>query len=173
MLAAGFYAAVRRHKRFAFDLLNLAAPAAAAGVLIFTIHFWTGVTFALEVKSDGRHIGYVASESVFDDAKAKLMSRLPSGDAGSVEINPVYSLAIVSGKELKNANSLADEMLSTSAVDLTEAAGLYVDGKLVAACPAKSDVQTVLDSFLEKESKAADGDAEFYSEIEIASGGIL
>ena len=168
-LAAGLYAAVRRHKRFLFDLLNVAAPVAAAAVLLITVRFWTGATFALEIRMDGRHIGYVASESVFDDAKTKLLSRL-LGDEEDFEFEPVYSLAIVSETDVQTANTLADEMLSTSAVDLTEAAGLYVDGRFVAACPSGDDVQAALDSFLEKESRQASGEAEFYSDVEVASG---
>ena len=60
--------AVRRHSKAAVSILNLAAPVAAAFVLVGTIQYWSGLTFALALEYDGERLGYIATESVFDKA---------------------------------------------------------------------------------------------------------
>lgn len=169
--ARGFAAAARRHRRFAGDLALTAAPVAAALVLGATVLFWSNATFALEVKSDGQLLGYVTSESVFENAKSDLTSRLLSCDETTgLTFTPSYSLALVSKSDLMSAGTLANEMISNSAYDLAEAAGLYVDGRLIAACPTKEEIQEALGSYLACAGRESDGKATFYSDIHIEQG---
>ena len=42
--------AVRRHRKAAVSILNLAAPVAAAFVLVGTIQYWSNMTFAIALE---------------------------------------------------------------------------------------------------------------------------
>ena len=45
--------AVKRHRKAAVSLVNLALPVAAAFVLLFTVRYWSGLTFGLVLEYDG------------------------------------------------------------------------------------------------------------------------
>lgn len=62
------FLALRRHRRALTGILNLAAPVAAAFLLVSTINYWSHQTFALALEYDGQTLGYIADESVFDEA---------------------------------------------------------------------------------------------------------
>ncbi len=59
---------------------NLLAPAAAVMVLVLTLQFWSSATFALALEYDGRTLGYIADESVYDAAASLANGRVINAD---------------------------------------------------------------------------------------------
>ncbi|MBQ4626238.1 MAG: M23 family metallopeptidase [Clostridia bacterium] len=148
--------AVSRHKKLLKTAVNTAMPVAAFLVLLLTVNYWNGVTFALEVIYNNKSIGYISDESVYIEARDMVRDRLSAG-AGTVEatvasqasnLNAQYSLSLVSLEELNDAQSISDKMIENSVDNLTHACGIYIDGHFVCAVKNEADAKTVFNSIL-------------------------
>ena len=53
-------------------------PVSALLILIFTVNYWNGVTFALEVIYNDKSIGYISGEEVYIEAMDLVRDRLSS-----------------------------------------------------------------------------------------------
>ncbi len=148
--------AISRHKNLFVTAVNTALPIAAFLVLLITINYWNGVTFALEVIYNDQSIGYISDESVYIEARDMVKDRLSAG-AGTVEatvasqasnLNAHYSLTLVSLEELNDAQTISDKMIENSVDNLTHACGIYIDGKFVCAVKNEADAKIVFNNIL-------------------------
>ncbi|MCR5150971.1 MAG: dTDP-4-dehydrorhamnose reductase [Clostridiales bacterium] len=138
-------------KSIFFDIL----PVASLVVLITAFSSLKSLTFALEVIYDGESIGYISDESVFLDAKDKFLERtasqsLPEGSSSQ------YALAIVSLDKLSDANTISDKMVHSSIDNLTDACGVYIDGRFICAVKNETDAKTVFYNILEPYEQQAE-----------------
>ena len=148
--------AVKRHSDLLRTIANTLMPIGALAVLLITVNYWNSATFALEVIYNDQSIGYISNESVYIEAKSLVKDRLSSGayslsgtssaeDTGdnSPNLNANYNLSVVSIDELNDAQALSDKMIENSVDNLTNACGVYIDGKFICAVKNEADAKTV------------------------------
>lgn len=168
-----------RHKAFMRSILRLTMPVAGLIVLVLTINYWNGRTFALEIIYGNVSLGYVADENVYLDAENLANERLNLGEsetAGSqkTEVSiekPTYKIRVVSKNELTDSSALCDALIENSQSNITNACGIYVDGEFLCAVKNETDATSVFDEILEA-NKPADGEGivGFVEDIEYVQG---
>lgn len=150
--------AVSRHKKLLKTTANTLMPVLSVIILIITLNYWSGTTFALEVVYNNKSIGYISNESVYVEAKDIVKKRLSTGDfsteteataAFSANLRAEYKIAVVSVEELNDAQTISDKMIENSVDNLTNACGVYVDGKFICAVKNEADAKSVFYSILE------------------------
>lgn len=123
-----------RHPLRLFRLYLL--PAAAAVALVWLVRSVLTLPFALRVMVDGQTVGYVASEEIFDNARADVLARVNSArqqlatDQGSLiwDVEPGYTLAV--SETTMTESEIANEILRISGSEITEGTAVYWDGQL-------------------------------------------
>ena len=150
--------AISRHKKLLKSTANIAMPVLSVIVLVITVNYWSGVTFALEVVYNNRSIGYISNEAVYAEAKDIVKNRLSTGGisteveatvASAANLRADYKIAVVSVEELNDAQAISDKMIENSVDNLTHACGVYVDGRFVCAVKNEADAKSVFYSLLE------------------------
>ncbi len=166
------FLAVRRHRKALFSLFNIAAPVAAAFLLVFTLKFWSGLEFGLVVEYGGEKLGYIADESVFDTAAAMAAERvINTDDSFQVERTPKLTLAVVRNEELLDETAVCDRILSSSSDSITEASGLYVDDRFIGAVTSRVQLDGVLNGILDSYRDGTGTDqAQFLQKVEVVDG---
>ncbi len=153
-----FKKAISSHKKLLKSTANVAMPALSVIILAITLNYWSGVTFALEVVYNNKSIGYISNESVYVEAKDIVKNRLSTGDfsteteftaALSANLNAEYKVAVVSVEELNDAQVISDRMIENSVDNLTNACGVYIDGKFICAVKNEADAKSVFYAILE------------------------
>ncbi len=160
IIAHYFKKAFSRHGTLLKTAFNTLLPLASLMILIATVNYWNGVTFALEVIYNDQSIGYISDESVYIEAKNLVKDRLSSGAytsenieatvaaAPAANFNARYSLSLVSLDELNDAQSISDKMIENSVDNLTHACGIYIDGEFLCAVKNEADAKTVFNNIL-------------------------
>ena len=150
--------AFSRHKKLLKSTANIVLPILSVVILIFTLNYWNGVTFALEVIYNGKSIGYISNEAVYIEAKDIVKNRLSTGGisteieatvASSANLRAEYNIAVVSVEELNDAQAISDKMIENSVDNLTHACGVYIDGKFICAVKNEADAKTVFYNIIE------------------------
>lgn len=153
-------------------VLNYAAPVAAVFVLAATINHFANMEFALSVEYNGKNIGYISDESVFEDAEKIMQGRIIYEDYEEpVDAVPRYSLAVVEESNLTSAVSLANELISASGNEIMEASGLYVDDVFLGAALDQRRIQLLLDGILDKYRTGDENErVEFVKDVRFQEG---
>lgn len=123
-----------RHPLRLFRLYLL--PAAAAVALAWLVRSVLTLPFALRVVVNGQTVGYVASEEIFDSARADVLARVNSArqqlaaDQGTLtwDVEPGYTLAI--SETTMTESEIANEILRISGSEITEGTAVYWDDQL-------------------------------------------
>jgi murein DD-endopeptidase MepM/ murein hydrolase activator NlpD len=125
-------------------------PIMAAVVFFAVVKTTLGSTFALEVVYNGNKIGYIADESVYENAEIQMRGRIAYEDyVRPADAIPRYRIVPVHTDELMSVNDLTDELIRASGNELGEATGLYVDGEFIGAVTNKSELDVMLNSLLD------------------------
>ena len=158
--------AISLHKSLLKSTANVALPVLSLIILVITINYWSGVTFALEVIYNNKSIGYISNEAVYVEAKDIVKNRLSTGGisteveatvASAENLRAEYKIAVVSIEELNDAQAISDKMIENSVDNLTHACGVYIDGKFICAVKNEADAKTVFYNLLEPyEAQAQD-----------------
>ena len=166
------FLAVRRHRKMVVSLLNIAAPAAAAFLMVFTLHYWSGVEFGLVVEYGGEKLGYIADESVFDTAATMAAERvINTDDSFQVERVPKLTLAMVRSDLLLDESAVCDRILSSASDSITEASGLYVDGRFIGAVESRAALDGLLGGILDSHRDGSGTDqAQFLQDVKVVDG---
>lgn len=128
----GLRRTLRSPRRLAGLLLPLLAAAGTAA-LVRTV---LGLPYVLRVEANGQVVGYVASETVFDNARADVLARVRSarellaaaGRQLDWDIEPSYTLTIHDGTMTES--EIANGILRISGNKITEATAVYIDDEL-------------------------------------------
>ena len=128
MAARYLVSGVRRYAYLGKNLLYYLLPLAAGGVFVITVHTMLSADYALEVACDGMVVGYVAQESVYEDAAKMVESQIVyTGSEEQWSLNPTFTLSIVGQDEISDTQQLVDTILENSGEEIIQAVGLYVD----------------------------------------------
>lgn len=166
--------ALERYSGLFRRLANILLPVAGCVVMVATISYFSGVTFALQINYNGESLGYIADESVYAQARDSANELIGSDGSESqnvIKSQPVYSLKIVNQNELTDARTLRDRLIEASDYDLTNACGIYIDGSLLCAVRNETDAIRVLDTLLEPARQQNPGTlVDFVEEVEYVQG---
>ena len=114
--------------------VNYILPMIGIIVLTSTIYHFSTLTYGLRVEYNGEHMGYILSESDFDEAEAKVRERIVNEDYLPPEDSvPIFSLVIVEDDQISDQDVLINNIIRASGNEIEEAAGLYVDGEFIGA----------------------------------------
>ncbi len=152
--------------------LNYLCPAAAIVGLCMTVNYFTSLDFALEVEYDGKNIGYIVDETVFDDAQQMVKERIIYEDYAEPEDTvPKFTLRVVDESQLVDADALSDEIVQASGNEIVSADGLYIDDTFVGATTDGERLLMLLDSYKDTyKEQYPDAKLEFTKKIRIRSG---
>lgn len=146
-----FIKALKRHPIMFRTMTNIALPVIASIVLITTISYWNGATFALEVKCNGQKLGYISDESVYLNAQEIVKDRLETNSNAAKKVlkAPEYKLALISPNELTDAQTISDRIVENTEGDITSACGIYIEGKFICAIKNEMDAIQLFNSILD------------------------
>mgnify|MGYP000896134388 CR=1 FL=1 len=166
------FAALKRHRRAVASILNLAAPAAAVAVLVISVQFWSGMTFALAVEYDGHTLGYIKDEAVYDNAANMATDRVINTD-NSFEVQrvPKLTIAVVSKSEILDEGAVCDKILESSGDAITEGSGLYIDNCFEGAAQSRAELDALLESLLDNYRNGSKNErSEFVQDVRVVDG---
>ena len=105
--------------------------------------------YALEVQVDGKTVGYVANEDVFNSALESVQERInyAGTEKTTFTVDPTYTVSVA--HNVMDESSVADAILQSASNEITEGTALYLDGELTAVCADGTALQNYLSSLLE------------------------
>lgn len=156
-----------------YSAFNYILPIVSAAFMIGVVMYGSGLEYGLAVEYNGRQLGIISAEADFETAQRDVMQRISytEGDE-NIDLSAKFSLRIISENEqLVSAGQLADKMLEASDEELTEAYGIYIDGKFIGAVRDKDEVQAALDEkLLNYETDGVVKDISYVNKIEYTEG---
>ena len=143
--------ALDKHKRVFVYTVNTVLPIIAFLIMIATVRFFADRTFALEVKYDGRTVGYVANEEVYLSAQNEAVERLDIDEFSQEQTlsHANYTVKPVALNNLNDASTICDRLMESSDENITNACGIYIDGEFLCAVKNETDAISVFDKLLE------------------------
>ena len=167
----GVGATFGRHKGFFAGVLNVVFPVICIGVLTAVITTVMSIPHALEVTCNGKTLGYIEDESVYNNAVELLSQRTVNTNHDYIEsLTPKYSMATVSSSMNMSSETLCEALLADSS-DVESAYGLYINGELCAAAKSYGDIQFIMETFLDQYKTGTPGEkVSFMGTTDIISG---
>ena len=156
---------IKRYRTLCKAAVNTAIPAFAILAFMFTVNYWSSVTFALEVNYNDTSIGYISDEKVYEEAKAQVEDRMSTTKSLEIE-EPTYELSLVPLNKLIDSEVLCDRIIENSKEDLVNASGIYIDDEFLCAVKNETDAMAVFDSILEPYEKDLDDENSFVDFVE-------
>lgn len=139
-------------------LLNYLLPVGAAVLLFFTVQNAFSQNYGLRVVFGGEQLGYIANESVYNQATAEVQARINNEtDLEPVDFTPQFQLVRVDKSQLMSVDDLSNLLIQSSGSDLIEADGFYLEStqsgssqmQLIGAVEDGTDLLRYLDGLLE------------------------
>ena len=143
-------AGVRRNIKMLPRMAMYVLPALALLGMVTVFQNTIRHPYALEVQVDGKTVGYVANENVFNSALEAVQERINYAGTEQTRftVDPTYTISAVP-HDLMDENSVADAILKNSSDQISEGTALYLDGELTAVCADGTSLQSYLSSLLE------------------------
>lgn len=105
------------------------------------MQYWTSRTFGLVLEVDGRTLGYISNETVYENAANLAVERVINTDSSfRLEQSPKLTLAVVPKDGMLDETALCDEILRTSGDSIAQASGLYINGKFEGSVDSRSEL---------------------------------
>ena len=112
--------------------------------------------YALAVQVNGKTVGYVANEEVFNLAREDVMQRINYTGSDQTEwtIEPAYTISVT--HRTMDENETADAILQSASDEINEGTALYLDGELTAVCADGHTLRSYLEGLLAPYEEQAD-----------------
>ncbi len=163
--------AARRHRGVLRAVGNVVLPIVATVVLVLTVQYWTGASFALALEYQGTPIGYIADEGVYADAATIVRSTvINADDSFTVEQAPDMRVEVLGDASVLGEQEVSNRILQAVDGELTQAAGLYVDGVFHGALPTRGELQQQMDAVLAVHKTDKVDDVGFFAQTQIVEG---
>lgn len=126
-----------------FVLLPLSVMMVIAAAALFSAY-----TIGVKVTLDGETIGYMADVASFEQAQsgAEQIVSARINDSYKLDVQPVYSVALVPRSELVETETVQEYIAEISTDRLGKSYALYVDGQLVGTYARKSAIEEMLEN---------------------------
>ena len=163
------------HKSFLIKTAYILMPVISFMVLLTTIIFWNNVTFALEVSSNGKNLGYISDESVYIEAyetAKNIMDQEDSSSSNDLSISPSYNLKIVPVNKLSNSDMLLNSIIENSDNNFINACGIYINDNFLCSVINEIDAKTVFENIIKANSVGLGENTtiDFYDDIKFVQG---
>ena len=175
--AAKLYGSIAKNAIFgkqglAVTLFNYAVPVIAIVFFMSVVGYATGTSYAIKLSIDGKFVGYVESEQVFNDAERIMQERITYiGNEKQITMEPSYSLEMLGDQVCINKYQLANKMLEMSDTPIEYAFGMYIDGKFYGALVDNTEIIEELDKILDSyRTNTEDEDVAFVKDITYEPG---
>lgn len=156
-----------------YTAFNYILPVISIAFLIGVLKYGSGLEYGLSVEYNGREIGVITAAADFETAEREVQQRISyTGSNNNIDLKAKYSLRIISESDkIVSAEQLANEMLAASDEELTEAYGIYIDGRFIGAVEDKIPIQNALaDRLLNYKVDGIVKSVEYKNKIEYLKG---
>ena len=104
--------------------------------------------YALAVQVNGKTVGYVANEEVFNLAREDVMERINYAGTDKTDwtIEPSYTISVA--HQVMDEGETADAILKSASDEISEGTALYLNGELTAVCSDGDALRSYLNSLL-------------------------
>lgn len=156
-----------------YTAFNYIMPIVSIAFLVGVVRYGLSLEYGIAVDFNGKEIGIINAEADFEKAEREVQQRISYVESDkTVELSANFSLKIISDNDkLLSSDQLANEMLAASDEKLTEAWGIYIDGKFIAAVKDKEPVQKALtDRLLNYHVDGEIHDLSYKNKIEYTQG---
>lgn len=121
---------IRSYHHLVGNLLMWGVAAAALVLFITTVNATLNQQYVLQVMVEGKSVGFVKSEEVFDKAYENVQGQIiyTQEDDEKWNIKPEYHLVRQGDVTVSNEVDVTESILRNSGEELSQATGLYVDG---------------------------------------------
>ena len=153
-------------------ILNYALPLMAMFIFTFTVLYIRNINFSVAVSYNGKEIGCIEDESVFNDAEKEVMSRLAyEKDKAHKSNSAVFRIVPCKKEDVLRADEVSNEIIKSSGGNIKSADGLYIDGDFVGATDNGTALLMLLDSIKSSyETDSPSQTVEFANKIELKEG---
>lgn len=129
-----------------YTAFNYIMPIVSIAFLVGVVRYGLSLEYGIAVDFNGREIGIISAEADFEKAEREVQQRISYVETDkTIDLSANFSLKVISDNDkLLSADQLANEMLEASDEKLTEAWGIYIDGKFIAAVQDKNKIQDAL-----------------------------
>lgn len=160
-----------RHKGFFAGIVNTVLPIVCIAALAVVVINVIKAPQALKVTCNGKVLGYIEDESVYNNAVRLLSQRTVNTSSDYIDsLTPSYSMASVNSSMYTSSETLCETLLADSS-NVESAYGLYINGVLCAAARSYGDIQFIMESFLDKYKTGTPGETvSFMGTTDIISG---
>lgn len=130
-------------------LFNYAAPVISIFFLFSIVTYATSTFYAVKLNVNGKFIGYIESEQVYNDAEEVIQQRINyAGSDMNISFTPAFSVQQIGYSDTLTKYQVADLMLQNSGVNLVYAYGFYINDVFYGALENYHNVQGTLDELL-------------------------
>lgn len=153
-------------------LSHYVAPVLGILFLAMTVNYFSGLTFGLEVEYGGKTLGYITSETEFNQAEKMMQGRIVSDAAAEpIYTIPTYKVTVVDQNELSSVAQICDELIMASDSVIVEASGLYIDDQFYGATYDRAALKRTLEGLLDAaRTGEADEEVSFVQSVKLVDG---
>ena len=140
---------IRRNLRLLPRMAIYILPVCMLAVFVTVFDRTIQQPYALAVQVNGKTVGYVANEDVFNSAREAVQERINYADTDHAKwtVEPTYTVTVA--HKTMDENEMADAILKSASDEISEGTALYLDGELTAVCSDGVSLQSYLSSLLE------------------------
>lgn len=154
------------------SLFNWVAPVVSIVFLVNVVSFATNLNYGVSVECNGETLGLISEEADYDVAEKALQERITYVEGNEkVVITPKLSVQIVrDSQEIVKPTQLVDKMIDNSGAELSNAYGIYVDGKFLGSVADRQPIMDALANILAKYQSTEVKSINFQKAVEYKSG---
>ena len=140
---------IRRNLRLLPRMAMYILPVCMLAVFVTVYDRTIQQPYALAVQVNGKTVGYVANEEVFNLAREDVMERINYAGTDKTDwtIEPSYTITVA--HQVMDESETADAILKSASDQISEGTALYLDGELTAVCADGTGLQRYISSLLE------------------------
>lgn len=169
---ATIFEGFKRNIRIFKTMLNYAAPVLGIAVLVITIQIFSSASMSLEVWHEGKLLGHIQQESIYNDAMIMFQQRIIYEEGEEpFQAKPEFKLCMARKGEIVGQEALVDRMVKMSAKDIVEANGIYIDNIFQGAVADATKIENAVEELLQKNSTGVKGEkVELVRPLRVVSG---
>lgn len=139
---------IRRNLRLLPRMAMYILPVCMLAVFVTVFDRTIQQPYALAVQVNGKTVGYVANEEVFNLAREDVMERINYAGTDKTDwtIEPNYTISVA--HQVMDESETADAILKSASDEISEGTALYLNGELTAVCADGDALRSYLNSLL-------------------------
>ena len=139
---------IRRNLRLLPRMAMYILPVCMLAVFVTVFDRTIQQPYALAVQVNGKTVGYVANEEVFNLAREDVMERINYAGTDKTDwtIEPSYTISVA--HQVMDESETADAILKSASDEISEGTALYLNGELTAVCADGDALRSYLNSLL-------------------------